>query len=387
MNSVDASKGRIKSLDILRGGAIIGVIMVHIVFGAGREVDGGIGGGFNIAELAFAGLAMFMVITGYLHKKGNGFINNVKHRVVPIVITLIASTVILTSLMYGYMWILGYDLGQYDLFDDVMEIIVGKGCFQEIGSPGYNTGHVLAPYDISAGFYYLQILAVGLLIFYAIADSVLDDWRHCIIAILALVCLTALYLSTINLQLPFSAQLGPIVAAFLLIGALLRKYDVAVFIENGYREAKYWIILVSMAVVGALFIYFFPSGMTIYNTRFGFNGPLSVFTYVILSMSCGTVLWYIAALVAKVPLVSYVFTVAGMNSMILYTQHVFVAKLLTAPFFTLGTEFWIPIDSMAIRFAVLFITLGIIFTEIHMLRGADNSLSEEDIVPNPTRYE
>ena len=62
---MDATVSRIKSLDILRGAAIIGVITVHILFGAGRGVDGGCCD-FILAEFLYAALPMFMVITGYL---------------------------------------------------------------------------------------------------------------------------------------------------------------------------------------------------------------------------------------------------------------------------------------------------------------------------------
>ena len=93
------------------------------MFGAGRSVDG-VGGDFNIAEFAYAGLPMFMVISGYFYKRGKGYIDNVKHRVIPVIITLVISAVFLTSMMYGYLWILGYDLSGYDLSSDIIEIII-----------------------------------------------------------------------------------------------------------------------------------------------------------------------------------------------------------------------------------------------------------------------
>jgi len=386
---MDATVSRIKSLDILRGAAIIGVITVHIMFGLGRGVDG-VYGGFNVAELAYAALPMFMVITGYLYKSGKDFRTNVKHRVVPLVVTLVVATVVLTCSMYVYMWLLGYDLSQYDLLSNVLEIIIGKGCFKDIGAVGFSAGLVLAPYDISAGFYYLQILAVGLIIFYAIADSVLDDWKHCVITILSLMGITGLYLATINVQLPFSAQIGPVVAAFLLTGALLRKYNVAEYIENGYREKKYWLIFACLIVLSVICIVLIPSGTNIYNSRFGEYGGWSVFTYLLLSISCGIVLMYISAFIIRVPVVSDIFRFAGVNSIVLFTLHMFVAKLIAAPFTTIGTDYWITIDSIPMRFALLIVTLAIVFAFIAFMNRTSEEIDDsevEDYIPTYSRLQ
>ena len=348
------------------------------MFGAGRGVDGDVAGGFNVAELVYAGLPMFMVITGYFYKSGRSYMENVKHRVIPVLLVLVISTVFLTSIMFAYMWALGYDLSSYDLFEDIMTILIGKECFNTIGVDGFTAGAVLAPYDISAGYYYLQILAVGLLIFYAVADHVLDDWRKTVTAILALLSMTALYLEVVNLQLPFSAQLGPVVASFLLLGALLGKYRVADFIENGYREKRYWIILALFTVAAVASVILFPSGMTLYNSKFGANGALSVFTFLFLSVTCGTVLWFITALLIRVPIVSTVFTYAGMNSIILFTQHMFIAKLITAPFYTIGTEYWVTVDSLGTRFIILMATLTLLFGLCHFLHRLFRDVSEEN---------
>ena len=374
--TLDATNGRIRSLDLLRGAAIIGVIIIHILFGLGRGYD--VVWRLNPTEFLYAGLPMFMVITGYLHRPGKTFSQNVKHRVVPLIMVLFVSTIVLTTIMYCYMYFLGYDLEQYNLFKDICEILIGKECFSVIGTDSFHSGLVLAPYDISAGFYYLQILAVGLLIFYAVVDEVIDDWKETAITILALLCVTAFYLATIDIQLPFSAQLGPVVAAFLLFGALLRRYNVAEFIENGYRSAKYWLVLAVSLGVGCVFVYFFPSGMRLYNSTFGSYGEWSVFTFFILAISCGMVLWYIAALMVRIPLVSSFFILAGMNSIILFSQHMFIAKLITAPFYDIGTEYWITIDDLSIRVAVLIASIGLTFALMNIVKRLSGTLDENN---------
>ena len=384
-DTVDAPKHRIESLDILRGAAIIGVITVHILLGAGRNVDG-VSNGFNFAELAYAGLPMFIIISGYLHRTGRSYRWNMEHRVVPLLITLFVSVILLTTIMYGYLLLLGYDLSNYNLIDDMASILFGKCVFQNIGAEGYNAGAVLAPYDISAGFYYLQIIAVGYLIFYAVADRIIDDWRKTAAVIAALVAVTGLYLATINIQLPFSAQLGPMVAAFLLTGALLKRYNIAEYLETGYREIRYWLVLAAAMGIGAVMILYFPTGMRMYNSYFGAYGPWSVLPFYIFAISCGAVLWYIAVLLIRVPIVSDIFKFAGVSSLIFYTQHMFIAKIIAAPFTTLGTDFWITVNSDGQRFALLMTTLIVISLIILALGRLHKSLGEEDIDGNTAGY-
>ena len=383
--NVDAPKHRIESLDILRGAAIIGVITVHILLGAGRNVDS-VSNGFNFAELAYAGLPMFIIISGYLHRCGRSFTWNLEHRVIPLLITLFISVVVLTTAMYGYLYLLGYDLSQYNLFDDIMTVLIGKCLFQTIGTDTFNAGAVLSPFDISAGFYYLQIIAVGYLIFYAVVDRIIDDWRKTAAVIAALVAVTGLYLATINIQLPFSAQLGPIVAAFLLTGALLRKYNIAEYLENGYREARYWIILLAAVVIGVLMILYFPTGMKMYNSYFGEYGPWSVLPFYVFAISCGAVLWYVAVLLIRVPIVSDVFRFAGISSLVFYTQHMFIAKIIAAPFATLGTDFWITVNSDGQRFVLLMTTLVIISLLVLALDRLHKSAGKKDVENDDADY-
>lgn len=378
-------KRRIESLDILRGGAIIGVITVHIMFGAGRTVDG-MSAGLSIAEFLYAALAMFMVISGYLYKSGKDYRTNMMTRVLPILIILGFSTILFTTLMYGYLYVLGYDLSQYNLLEEIGEVLVGKGCFQNLHADDFSAGYVSSPFDISAGYYYLQILAVGYVIFFAIADLVLDDWRKCLAAIVSLFAIAGLYVEFIGIQLPFTAQIGPVVAAFLLVGALMKRYDFALFMENGFRKKSYWLMIVSMAIIGVICVMYFPTGMRLYNSQFGAYGSWSVITFPILSLSCGIILWFISVLLIRVPIVSDIFRIAGIASIVLYSMHMFIAKLITAPLHTLGTEYWITLDSIGDRFILLIVTLSVLYLITFALYRIKRTLGEgtdsEDYSPS-----
>lgn len=334
---------------------------MHIVFGAGRAADSGMSNSTSIAEFLYAALAMFMVISGYLYKKGKDYRTNITTRVIPILVVLAVSTIVFTTAMYGYLYILGYDLGQYNLLQEIGEVLLGKSCFQDIHAEGYYAGYVASPFDISAGYYYLQILAVGYLIFFAVADLVLDDWRKCIATVAALFAVTGLYTEFIGIQLPFTAQIGPMVAAFLLIGALMKQYDFALFMENGFQKKSYWLMLLSMAVIGMICITYFPTGMCLYNSHFGDYGSWSIISFCIQSLSCGIVLWFIAVVLIRVPIASDIFRIAGIASIILYSMHMFIAKLITAPLHTLGTDYWINLDTVGERLILLIVTLSILY--------------------------
>ena len=317
--------------------------------------------GVSVAEFLYAALAMFMIISGYLYKKGKHYRTNITTRVVPILVVLAFSTILFTTLMYGYLFILGYDLSQYDLFEEIAEVLIGKSCFQNVHDPGYYAGYVASPFDISAGYYYLQILAVGYVIFFAIADLVLDDWRKCVAAIVSLFAIAGLYVEFIGIQLPFTAQIGPVVAGFLLIGALMRKYDFALFMENGFHNRFYWLMILSAAIIGLICVMDFPTGMCLYNSHFGDYGSWSIITFVIHALSCGTVLWFIAVVLIKVPIVSDTFRIAGIASIILYSMHMFIAELITAPLHTLGTDYWITLDTLGDRLVLLIVTLSVLY--------------------------
>ena len=357
------------------------------MFGAGRSVDG-MSNGTSVAEFLYAALAMFMIISGYLYKKGKDYRANLTTRVLPILIILAFSTILFTTLMYGYLFVLGYDLDQYNLVEEIVEVLTGKGCFQNIHDPGYSAGFIASPFDISAGYYYLQILAVGYLIFFAVADLVLDDWKRCIAAIISLFAITGLYVEFIGIQLPFTAQIGPMVAAFLLIGALMKRYDFALFMENGFRRKGYWMMLLSSAVIGLICIKYFPTGMMLYNSHFGEYGSWSIITFVIHALSCGIVLWFIAVMLIRIPVVSDTFRIAGIASIVLYSMHMFVAKLITAPLHTLGTEYWITLDSLADRFALLIVTLSVLYLitfGLHRLKRTLGESTDTEYSPSGSR--
>jgi len=231
---------RLKILDVYKGMAIMGVIITHLVL-LQNGTNGRGGDPSAIVQFMFSGLFMFMLVSGYFYKPGGTYLEKVKKRVVPLVVIYVAAIVVMTLLTFAYMVIIGYDLTPYcSPFELISKVLIGKNAFLEIGSEAFIAAtHTLAPFEVTIMMYYLGILALGYLIFYAIADRVLKDWRITIVTAAVLFLISSLYIEFVGIQLPFFAIYAPLVAAFLLIGALMAKYNFAGLLQDGYRTKKF----------------------------------------------------------------------------------------------------------------------------------------------------
>jgi fucose 4-O-acetylase-like acetyltransferase len=357
---------RLRILDVYKGLAILGVIVTHLVL----LQNGGAGKGGNpsaLVQFMFSGLLMFMVISGYFYKPGRTYLENVKRRVIPLFLIAVAGTTVMTLILFVYMVALGYD-ATYNPFLLILRVIIGKGVGLEIGSDEYaDACTILAPYDACVMIYYLIILSLGYLIFYAIADRVLKDWRITIATAFVLLLISSFYVGFVKIQLPFFAQYAPMVAALLLVGALLAKYKVADILENGYRTKVFWIGLVASIVCAALCLIFLPAETDIVQGKIGTYAPFNVVTLAITSVSCGMVQLYIASLFTRIPGISHLFSLMGFNVLYLYLLHMVVAKMIIAPFVTIGTDVYIPLAIMP-ALALAFGTIAIILVMSYIYR-------------------
>ncbi len=369
---------RIRSVDVLKGAAIIGVVFAHLMF-FGGSVDSDTG--MDLGEFFYAALPMFIVMSGYFHRPERGILNNLKKRVLLIFVVIIVFTIGLNLLMYGYMCLLGYDLDSSELLDNIIEMVLGKGCFQDINDPGYTGTDILAPYEVSHPYYFLQILAVGSIIFYLVADWALKDVKRVLASVIILTSITALYMEFIHVQLPFLAQLGPLVAAYLLIGASLGKNNVADYLENGYREKRYWIIFMAFTIIAIVLIYLFPTHMALIYSEFGDYGGWSCYTFMLISVTAGMSLFYLAALASKIPLISQTLCRLGRDSLWIFLLHVFIAKLMVAPFAEIQAHPLFPIEDpmMCILLAIITIVAIELMIEVknRMCRPSDSSKNDE----------
>ena len=365
---------RLKILDVYKGIAILGVIITHVVL-LQNGMGGKAGDTSAIVQFLFSGLIMFMVISGYFYKPGSSFLHNVKKRVVTLLVVYFAAIVVMTSVMYLYLLIIGYDLSSYDPVDVIVKVAFGKANFVDMTSDEFfDLMQPMAPFEVTVMMYYLGILALGYLIFYAIADRVLKDWRMAVVAILILFGITSLYMEFVHIQLPLFAYYAPMVAGFLLVGAMLSKVRFAEMLETGYRTRNFWLVLIMATVLSALCLLLFPAQTDVVYGRIG-TGPLRVYTFAATSLSCGIVQLYVALLFSKIPGISHLFNDMGKNIIYLFLLHMLVAKMLIAPFVELPADKFIPLGFMP-ALALAFGTIAVILVLSHVYKRIRPGLIE-----------
>ena len=362
------SNRRVRSIDILKGAAIIGVVLAHLMFIQNAvyvETERDLL--YTLDELPYAGLPMFLVLSGYFYKS-NSIVYNLKKKVFPLIIALILAVVVLTVVMYCYLLLLGYDLSGSDLWGDIAQIIIGKGAFEDIHSSAFDGEMILDVYEVTLPFYFLQIMAVGYLIFYPIADFALKNFKRLICTILVLLTIVCVYMELVHIQLPFYAQLGPLVAVLYLVGAYMGKYKVADYLEHGHHEKRYWKIFGVIAIIAVISMFLIPTNKALIYSEFGDYGGYSVYTFMITSLSCGMVLFFLAALASHIHPICRILSLPGRESLPIFALHMFVAKMLVAPFVKLDTESWIPIKSLPITFMLSIFTVFFIAIMVMVFR-------------------
>ncbi len=358
---------RLKTLDVYKGMAIMGVIITHLVL-LQNGTDGTNNDPSPVVQFMFSGLIMFMVVSGYFYKPGKSYVQNIKRRVVPLIVVYFVSIIVLTTIVCLYMLALGYDLSSYSFIDELLGSMFTKGSFLDVYSTEYEEAvRIIAPYEVTIMIYYLAILSGGYLIFYAIADRVLKDWRFTVAAILILFGISSAYICFVHIQLPFLVQLFPMVAGFLLFGALLAKYRFVEFLETGYRDKRFWILLLVFVAIAAACLVLLPANTDLYRMQIGDYGIFSVYTFALTSLSCGLVQLYIALLFSKIPGISHLFNLMGENVLYLYLLHMAVAKMLIAPFVHLDTTVHIPLDFYP-ALGLAFLTIAVILVLAYIYR-------------------
>ena len=362
----DGGSSRLKVLDVYKGIAILGVIITHVVL-LQNGMGGKAGDSSALVQFLFSGLIMFMVISGYFYKPGSSFLHNVRKRVVTLLVIYFAAIIVMTSVMYVYLLIIGYDLSSYDPFDVMIKVAFGKANFVDMTSDEFfDLMQPMAPFEVTVMMYYLGILALGYLIFYAIADRVLKDWRVAVVVILILFGITSLYMDSVHIQLPLFAYYAPMVAGFLLVGSLLSKIRFAEFLETKYRTRDFWLVFAAVAVLAVLCLFLFPAQTDVVYGRVG-TGPFRIYTFAATSLACGMLQLYVALLFTKIPGIFHLFDDMGKNIIYLFLLHMLVAKMLIAPFVELPADKFIPLEFMP-ALALAFATIAVILVISHIYR-------------------
>lgn len=353
--------GRIIILDALKGAAIIGVMISHMALSS-FSGDLNNPSTLGLGELFYAALPLFAIITGYLYKPGRNLGYNMRYRFLPMTAIVLFSIVAMTSVMFCYLWAAGYDLSDTDFWGDLFNAVIGRGSF----SPIEDTEIMLGIYDVSFQFYYLMALIVGDLIFYALVERIVYDWRKVLATVVILQTITCVYIEFVGIQLPFFIQLGPTMASLLFIGAFMARIDVVGYLERGYREKRYWVLFAATAISATVLILFFPTGMKFCYSIFGDYGGWSAYTFVAEVVAAGMFLLFVASFVCRVVPIARVLCFIGRYIQLLYITHVLVGRIILSFFVKLNNQTWFPVSSVTNGVLLAIATMLLILTPLKL---------------------
>lgn len=314
-------------MDVLKGIIITVIVLAHLLLV--NETGGAEGGGGKatfgsfpiILQSMYLGLMGYLILSGYFYRP-RGFKTNMAKRLKQILVAVALASIILSLILWVYLNVLGYDL---PIMDYVASVLTTFG-LNYTGMSGMLT-------NVNNGSYFLVGMLWGFLIFYALADRILDDWRKIILIIILLLILQIVVVDYLTMKLPFLIKFGPIDAAFMFAGAGLAKLKFLENMEYGdKRRLMYWILPIVCFIVGVGLCYLSPPGIGYQSLRFGPYGSISIFPYFIESMLMFVPIAYIGFIFSKIPLVSSLFNSLGKHTMGLILLHVAVGKILVTAF-------------------------------------------------------
>lgn len=329
MNTSDES-GRIRTADVLKGAMILGIVFVHLFML--NAVDDTERTASLLAQVVYMGLVGFFFISGYFHRPGSSLRENLIKRSKLLVALLICSLV-LPILLYIWLWVLGQPATVDDLWISIVASLGNQNDFMPLDAPD----PIKVCYSAYT-HYFLWVMLVSFIIFYAIADRVVSDRRLFAVTLVLLLAAQAI-LCYWNMKLPFFSTLVPIAAAFMLAGRYLSGYQVLERLDTGnWRNPRYWAPLAVCIPLLVALICLFPPGVRFNFLYLGEYGGLSAFPYFAEGLLVFIIFSYVAAIVSKIPVLSNVLELCGKHSLALALLHIFFVRLILALFFILPTD-------------------------------------------------
>jgi fucose 4-O-acetylase-like acetyltransferase len=331
-------------MDVLKG-----IILTVIVFGhmlvnerttnvAGLAAEQSSGGMPIIVQALYLGLMAFFILSGYFYRPKRTFKENMIKRLKQIGIPFVLAGVLLPLITYLYLLACGYNLPIDDYFTAAQH---GLGIYNAFAPNG--TPYVAAYSTVTYGAYFLAAMLWGFLFFYALAPRVLDDYKKVLVTIIVFLAIEFILVQYCPIKLPLYFKMGPIAAAFMMVGACLAKVGFLENVEYGNkRELKYWLIPIVFFAAGFTMCYFLPPNIMFDQYYYGSYGTWSLFPYFIESVLMFIPIAYIGFIFSKIPLISKVFDLFGKHTMGTILIHPVIAKMLVAPFYMVSAYVLVP---------------------------------------------
>ncbi len=355
--------GRIRSLDIAKGICIIAIVFCHtmehaVVQGEDMVVPSGsslVTDPFTVVGQFFYNLLfVFFMISGYLHKPGRTFAQNVSRRAIQILPAFVICTTVLTFAMWLFVCATAEGMPFEGFLDALFHSLIGDRTFEE---PHHL--YVIGPCNISTSYYFFIVFLVACVPFYALVDRVTDSNRKTAAATLALCGVSALLIEFLPVHLPFACETAFATAGVMLMGARLARIDILSRMEERWHTWRYWAFTVAVLAFGLVWSAVFPIGFNFVDGVLGQYGGLSAFLIIPGVLACGHCFLTLCMAISRIPAASKVLGVLGVFSLSIMMFHIFFLKLTSGLFHPI-TGNYIPIENLGE--GIIFGTLSIILS-------------------------
>lgn len=316
---------RIRTLDIVKGMLIIAVVMTHMTMISSYER----GDPNMLTEGLYILIMLFFVISGYVYKPERRYLRNVKNRTKQLGVRLVLGLTILPLILWPYLLMFGNVVTSDDYLRCLISLIGNDLVLQPLDASFTK----LSCLNIYSGYYFLQIMIVGFIIFYAIADRLRDSLPKTVAAMVILTAMSFAMMEYIGYYLPLWFELTPFAVALMVFGSYLSNIKYVENAENtGWRGRRNWIVMAITLAGAAVMLYFLPIGTGFDYHYFGEYGYISIFPFLLTALLCGTFFLTLIAILPKIPILSDMFSFVGTFSIGILCLHIFIAKVLIAPF-------------------------------------------------------
>jgi fucose 4-O-acetylase-like acetyltransferase len=327
---------RLRSMDIFKGMAITVIVILHIAIVAKGDVKGPI----PPVQALYLGLIGFFIMSGYFFRPGRGFKENMRRRVKILFFALLVASILMPIIMFLWccLW------GQPTDFDDLILCI--ERCFRvERSFLDFDATVPWAICGFSMGYYFLWVLLIACVIFYAVADRIRDNWKLGVAVVAVLLLFTIVYRELFSFGLPFDLNLCPMAALFMIIGMYLAKLDLVGKVESSkMSNPRFWALFLGSTAALMVMVYILPPSIDFDYMDFGKYGGYSAIPYVVEATLAFIMLLYLAFFISKIPFISTMFSELGKHTMGILILHCFIVKLIMAPFFTFNDVVCLPAD-------------------------------------------
>ena len=311
---------RIKSVDIVKGMAILVVVISHLI--SDRTLSSWI-------TKLFGGLmGMFFIMSGYFYKPGKSYVDNVKKRFRQIVVPMLVYNAIVLAVYFIFETIFANNPDPLNYLNVWVSRLYDpyslKPAEMMLGGGGPRPATVIPSVNMIIGpSWFLMRMFVSELIFYGVADFSLKSRKNMFAMIFFLLTVSALCVQFIPVHLPLLLESCFALTAAMLFGAEMKRINIAGYIEKAAWDTKKILItifFVALYVIGAIYLSdYYGRGMML--ARFGPSGGISVLIWFFCQIYFFYVMLLAGTLLAKIPYVSDFFTYLGKNTLILLLWH------------------------------------------------------------------